>query len=135
MQFASRRTLATAQGAYFLATGIWPLVHMSSFLRVTGRKRDLWLVRTVGALVAVTGAAILSAGQRDRITGEVAFLAAGTAAALGAVDVIYTSRGRIPPIYMLDGVAEAGLIALWLSLPRATHGNEARAELSGRAHR
>jgi hypothetical protein len=113
-----RRTLALAQGAYFLATGIWPLVHMSSFLRVTGHKRDLWLVRTVGALIGVTGATILSAAQRDRITGEIAFLAAGSAGALGAVDTIYTSRGRIPPVYLLDAVAEAGLVALWLGLSR-----------------
>jgi hypothetical protein len=113
-----RRTLALAQGAYFLATGIWPLVHMPSFLRITGHKRDLWLVRTVGALIAVTGASILSAAQRDRITGEIEFLAAGSAGALGAVDTIYTSRGRIPPVYLLDAVAEAGIVALWLGLSR-----------------
>jgi hypothetical protein len=112
------RTLARAQGAYFLATGLWPLVHMPSFLRVTGPKRDVWLVRTVGALIAVTGATILSAAQRNRVTGEIAFLAAGTAGALGAVDTIYTVRGRIPPVYLLDAVAEAGLVALWLGLSR-----------------
>jgi hypothetical protein len=106
------------QGAYFLATGIWPLVHMRSFLRVTGPKRDLWLVRTVGALIAVTGATMLSAAQRGRVTGEIAFLGAGTAAALGAVDTIYTSRGRIPPVYLLDALAEAGIVALWLELSR-----------------
>jgi hypothetical protein len=120
VQSDPRRALALGQGAYFLATGIWPLVHMRSFLRVTGYKRDLWLVRTVGALVAVTGAAVFSAARRGRLTGEIALLAAGTAAALGAVDVIYSSRRRIPPIYMLDGAAEAGIVALWLGLPRGT---------------
>jgi hypothetical protein len=114
------RTLALAQGAYFLATGIWPLVHMPSFLRATGYKRDLWLVRTVGALIAVTGATMLSAAQRNRVTGEIAFLAAGTAGALGAIDAIYTSRGRIPPVYLLDAAAEAGIVALWLGFSRGS---------------
>jgi hypothetical protein len=120
VQSNPRRTLALAQGAYFLATGIWPLVDMRSFLRVTGYKRDLWLVRTVGALIAVTGVTMLSAAQRDRVTGEIAFLAAGTAGALGAVDTIYGSRGRIPPVYLLDAVAEAGIVALWLGLSRGS---------------
>ena len=34
--------LAYAQSAYFAATGVWPIVHMPSFLRVTGPKTDLW---------------------------------------------------------------------------------------------
>lgn len=120
MQTNPLRTLALAQGAYFLATGIWPLVHMPSFLRATGYKRDLWLVRAVGALIAVTGATMLSAAQRNRVTGEIAFLAAGTAGALGAIDTIYTSRGRIPPVYLLDAAAEAGIVALWLGLSRGS---------------
>ena len=60
---------------------------------------------------------------------------AKTAAAPVAVEVISTPRGRIPPIYMPDGVADAGLIALWFSVPRAIDGNEGRAEVPGRAHR
>jgi hypothetical protein len=119
-----RRALAFAQGGYFLTTGIWPLVHMRSFLRVSGPKHDLWLVRTVGALIAVTGAVLVAAARRNRLTAEIELLAAGTAAALGTVDAVYTSRRRIPPIYMLDGAAEAALVVLWLSLSRATSRTE-----------
>jgi ABC-type cobalamin transport system permease subunit len=130
VQSDPRRALALAQGGYFVATGIWPLVHMPSFLRVTGRKHDLWLVRTVGALIAVAGAAILAAARRDRVTAEMEFLAAGTAAALGMVDAVYVSRRRIPPIYMLDGAAEAALVTLWLGLRRAARQSEtSRADL------
>ena len=43
-----RRQLAIAQGVYFAATGVWPLIDMRSFERVTGPKADKWLVRTVG---------------------------------------------------------------------------------------
>lgn len=46
------RTLAFLQGTYYLLTGVWPFASMGTFLAVTGPKTDLWLVRTVGALVA-----------------------------------------------------------------------------------
>jgi hypothetical protein len=112
----AERALAFAQGAYYVGTGVWPLVHMPSFLAVTGRKTDLWLVRTVGALVAVAGGVLASAAWRDRLTPEVRALAAGSAAALGTVDVVYTARGTIPPVYLLDAVAETALVTAWASL-------------------
>jgi hypothetical protein len=108
-----RRTLAVAQGAYFAATGIWPLVDMQSFERVTGPKVDKWLVRTVGVLVAAIGGALAAAGARRAVTPEIAALAAVSAAGLGAIDVIYSTRGRISKIYLADAAAEAVLVAAW----------------------
>src|SRR5438067_11801258 len=64
------RSVAIAQGAYFVATGIWPLLHMPSFEAVTGPKVDKWLVRTVGVLVSVVGGVLVAAdlpgGRRGR---------------------------------------------------------------------
>ena len=45
------RRLLFAEGVYFFLTGVWPVVHLPSFIAVTGPKRDLWLVRTVGLLI------------------------------------------------------------------------------------
>lgn len=46
------RNIATKfQGIYYVASGLWPLLHMRSFEAVTGPKRDKWLVNTVGALI------------------------------------------------------------------------------------
>jgi hypothetical protein len=114
-----RRPLALAQGVYFAATGVWPLLHMRSFLAVTGRKRDLWLVQTVGALIAVVGASLLVAGRRGRVGPETVALGAGSAAALGAVDVVFVAQRRIPAVYLLDAVAEAGIVAAWALAERA----------------
>jgi hypothetical protein len=105
--------LAVAQGAFYVATGVWPILHMRSFEAVTGEKTDDWLVKTVGALVAVAGATMMAAGLRRRVTPEIALLAAGSAAALATVDVVYTQKGVIRPVYLLDAVAEAGLIGAW----------------------
>jgi hypothetical protein len=106
------RALAGIQGAYYLATGVWPLVHMPSFLAVTGPKADLWLVQTVGALIAVIGLTLLVAACSGRITWEAILLGAGAALALGAVDVIFVTGDVIPPIYLADAGPE-GVFALW----------------------
>lgn len=106
--------VALGQGLFYLVTGVWPLVSIRSFEWVTGPKRDRWLVKTVGALIAVIGGATALAGRRKRVTAEIALLASGSAASLAAIDVIYVSRGRIRPIYLLDAISEAGLIVAWL---------------------
>lgn len=105
--------MAWLQGIYFFVTGVWPLLHIASFVAVTGPKVDLWLVKTVGALIAVVGATLVLGARRRSVGPELAFLAVASAASLGAVDVIYALADRIWDIYLLDAVAEAGLIVLW----------------------
>jgi hypothetical protein len=105
--------LSIVQGVYFLLTGIWPLVSAETFQKVTGPKFDFWLVRTVGILVGVVGGVLTWAGIRQRVSPELALLAAGSAAGLGAIDIVYVARKRISPVYLLDAAVEAVLIALW----------------------
>jgi hypothetical protein len=112
--------LAIIQAVYFLITGVWPIVHLRSFMAVTGPKVDYWLVKTVGVLVAVIALVMGMAAVRGegRISVEIFTLAVAGAAALGAVDVIYVVKRVIPKIYLVDAVAEAILIAAWLVLWR-----------------
>lgn len=105
--------LALFHGGFYLLAGLWPIIDIDSFQLVTGPKTDLWLVRTVGVLVAVIGAVLLSAGRRRRITDEIVLLALGAALGLAAIDVIYSLSGRISPIYLADAAVELGLAALW----------------------
>lgn len=107
------RSIAAGQSAFYVATGIWPLLSMRSFEAVTGPKREDWLVKTAGTLIAVVGATLGAAALRGRVTPEIRLLGAGSAAALAAVDVIYASQGRISPVYLLDAVVEAGIVAAW----------------------
>lgn len=122
--------VALAQGLYFVATGIWPLLSIRTFQMVTGRKTDLWLVKTVGVLVAVIGGVLCLAALRQQVTLEVALLAVGSAAGLAGVDIVYVSKGRILPIYLLDAVVEAVLIAGW-ALGWVLAGEGSRAALPG----
>ncbi len=106
---------AVVQGLYYLATGLWPLLSLQTFMRVTGPKTDGWLVRTVGLLVGVSGLALLLAAWSHRVTPEMILLGIGQAVALATIDVVYAVRGRISKIYLLDAVAEAVLVAGWVA--------------------
>jgi hypothetical protein len=106
--------VALMQGVYFVATGVWPIIHIQSFQWVTGPKIDLWLVKTVGVLVTVVGAVLISAARRRRITDEIVLLAVGSALGLAAIDLVYALSGRISAIYLADAAVEIGLAMLWV---------------------
>lgn len=105
--------LAVMQGLYFFITGIWPLIHINSFMAITGPKTDLWLVKTVGVLVLIIGIGLMAAGVKRRVTFPLAFIAAGSALGLFFIDVNYVWQGVISPIYLLDAVLEAILVICW----------------------
>jgi len=105
--------IATVQAGYFIATGVWPLLDMRSFEAVTGPKQDKWLVKTTGLLITAVGAAIAVAAWRREITPSMVTLSTGTAAALGTIDIVYASKGRIPPVYLGDAVLQGALLGGW----------------------
>lgn len=103
---ALQRALLLIQGIYFFITGLWPILHMPSFLWITGPKTDLWLVQTVGALLALIGLVLIVAGNRRVPTTEALTLAIGSALTLAGVDVTFVLYDVISPIYLLDAFAE-----------------------------
>jgi hypothetical protein len=103
------------QSVYYVITGIWPLLHIESFIWVTGPKYDIWLVKTVGVLIMATGIVLYVAARNKRISIEIMLLALGNALGLTAIDVYYAVIDRISNIYLLDAVAEIGLCVLWLA--------------------
>lgn len=105
--------VALIQGIYFFVTGIWPLVSMRTFLAVTGPKTDLWLVKTVGFILAVIGAVLIYAQWTAAVNPPVIFLAVGAAASLAFVEIVYVLKKVISPIYLGDAIAEVILIAWW----------------------
>lgn len=107
------RAAALGQGVFWLAAGLWPLAHYRSFEAVTGPKRDDWLVKTIGGLIAVVGATLLSAGWRGKVTREIRLLGLAGAAALSAADVYFVRKKRISRVYLLDVAAEAPFLAAW----------------------
>jgi hypothetical protein len=107
--------LAVVQGTFFLVSGLWPIVHMRSFERVTGPKKDDWLVKTMGALIGGIGATLVVDGLKGRGERSV-LLGASSASVLAASDLIYVARGTIARVYLADASAELAIVALWAAL-------------------
>ena len=109
------RLVVLAQGVYFAVTGIWPLLHIGSFMKVTGPKTDVWLVKTISALIVAVSVPFLLAGSGDGPSKETRALAAGSAVALGAADLYYVAKGTLRKTYLLDALPEALFLAFWLT--------------------
>ena len=116
--------LCWAQGVYYFVTGVWPLVSVESFQRVTGPKSDHliadaptqadhWMLNTISGLIIAVSLVLLTAAWRRRPSVEIGLLGALSAATLATIDIVYVSRGTIRPIYLADAAVEAGIIAVW----------------------
>jgi hypothetical protein len=110
------------QGLYYFVTGVWPLVSIRSFKMVTGEKtdnlptgldQDHWLVMAVSLLITAISVTLLVAAYRRTQALELALLAVLAASGLTAIDVIYTTRKVILPIYLLDAAIQVPLIIVW----------------------
>lgn len=106
--------IAILQGSFWALTGIWPMLHLDSFLWVTGPKKDIWLLYTVSILILVIGLVLLISGIRRTVTQEIKWLGIGGALGLTFIDVYYSSTNTIADIYRYDAIAEVGLAVLWL---------------------
>lgn len=98
------------QGWFYILTGLWPLIHMSSFEKVSGPKHDKWLVRCVSLMILCSGVIFIRYPEN-----EVALmLAMLNAVSLMIVDVYYVMRRIIWKTYLIDAVIEAGFIIFYV---------------------
>lgn len=105
--------MAFLQGVYLTVSGVWPLIRIDSFQRVTGAKTDLWLVKTVGLLLVAIGVGLILASARQAFDAPIVFVAMASAAALLAIELVYVSRRVISPIYLVDAAIEAAFLIGW----------------------
>lgn len=112
---------ARVQGAYYLASGTWPLVSIGTFEAVTGPKHDDWLVRTVGALAVAIGGVLLAA-DAERPSRDARRLAIAAASAFAAVDVVGVATRTLRPVYLADAAVELALLGWWARTQPARRG-------------
>lgn len=119
--------IAQMQGTYYLLTGLWPLLHIESFQRVTGRKtdnlptglaEDHWLVVTVSLLLISIALAIFFGTWSRRVNLSLPVLGLSAAFSLLIVDCLYSLRGVIAPVYLVDAMVELIFILGWLTALR-----------------
>ena len=130
------RLVLGLQGLYYLLAGLWPLLHLRSFVWVFGEKRDLFQLDVTSALIIAIGAILLlTAARRTRPDGLLVLLAAASAASLALVELSHA--GAIRPVVWLDfavellfvvALAVIYLTARWHEHRRAGDGTRSRGQ-------
>jgi hypothetical protein len=105
---------ALVQGVYYCLFGMWPVVHIDSFIAVTGLKTDLWLVQTLGLIIVLIGSVLCLAEYRRQQSPEVLLIALGSATVLAGIDLFFALAGRISLVYLVDAAVELAIFFLWL---------------------
>lgn len=107
------RIILTVQSVHYLLTGLWPLVHVNSFMEVTGYRTDLWLVKTVSVLtVAIAIAFIVDLWSKESST-AIAILSVIAAMGFLGIDLYYCLTDEIHPIYLVDAVVQLAFVWSW----------------------
>ncbi|KAA9345679.1 hypothetical protein [Adhaeribacter soli] len=108
------RFLLRLHGIFYFLTGIWPVVHIHSFMAVTGPKNDIWLVKTVGLTIVACSLGMIGASFRKYVQPDVILIVLGFAAFLTLIDIYYTMTDVIAPVYLADAAVEMLFILAWL---------------------
>ncbi len=116
-ELALHRLLMLLQGIYYVATGLWPLVHVSSFEAITGPKRDKFTLHTAGSLIVIVGAFLLAASKERQP--DPRFAALGVSAAIALASVVAAHARRIRPVYWLEAIVEVSIAAALLLTRRS----------------
>lgn len=98
------RLILALQGLYYVMTGVWPFLHLRSFLWVVGPKLDRFQLSVTSALIVAIGASLLAAAVRSRPSASAAVLSIASALAFIAVDLRFRSILRAP--YWVDFAVE-----------------------------
>jgi hypothetical protein len=106
----SAKTTQLVQGTYYVATGVWPVMHRRSFEAVSGRKHDFWLAETVGLITAAIGLSLCLASRRKEPSPEAQLLGVAAAAGFAAIDLRYGLTRRIRPVYLLDALLQLSFL-------------------------
>jgi hypothetical protein len=117
------KVLTVCHAGYILVTAIWPIVHIESFMFVTGPKTDIWLVKTVGALLIPVGLTMLCLFRISKDHTSLILLATGTAIAFMIIDIYYAVNDVISDIYLLDAGVEFLFLIGWVRAYFTLHSN------------
>jgi hypothetical protein len=109
-----RKYLLAVQGTYTFITAVWPIVHIESFMWISGPKSDIWLVKTEGVTLMAISVCLLTGifAKGDYL--PIAALALFTSVGLAYVDFYYALNDTIWDTYMADGIIEIIFAICWL---------------------
>jgi hypothetical protein len=112
------KSVLASHAVYIFLTGIWPLIDIESFMRITGPKTDIWLVKTVGALLIPVSLSMFAFLRSQSEKFPIIILGAGIAIAFISIDVYYSLSDTISAIYLADAIVESIFLVAWIYVSR-----------------
>lgn len=109
----SKHSIPILQGLYFIITGVWPLVHIESFLYITGYKTDIWLVKTVGLLILPYSVLCFYAVTHTKKNNAIGIVSIMCCLGLAGIDLYYYLKGTISWVYLIDLSLEIIFSVYW----------------------
>lgn len=108
------RIVIWTHATYILVTGLWPLIDIGSFIAATGPKQDIWLVKTVGALLLPIAICLYSYLLVNTDFKPAILLGSLTAIAFICINFYYALNDVISNVYLLDGAVEFLFLIGWV---------------------
>ena len=110
------RILLGVQIIYTFITAVWSLVDIESFMLVTGYKTDIWLVKTVGAILVSISLCMATHLfiRTDHV--PVVILAIFSSIGFICIDFYYALNDIISNVYLADGFAQILFLLGWFYL-------------------
>ena len=106
--------LILLQAGYTGLTALWALVDIESFMQVTGPKTDVWLVKTVGLLLAGVSVCLVVYFFMKADQSVIGTLAAVCSICLAGIDFYYAGKKVISPVYLIDGIIQVIFFIAWI---------------------
>ncbi len=108
------KNLLLIQAIYYGTTALWALIHIRSFMKVTGPKTDTWLVKTVAVVLLSITLSLFTGYYEAFNLFPTLVLALSSALGLAAIEFWYGLRGVIARVYLFDGVLQLFFSVAWI---------------------
>jgi hypothetical protein len=102
------------QAAYFFLTAVWPFVDITSFLEVTGDKKEIWLIRIVSVLLLPYCFILLHLSFSDKKNFMMAIVIFLCNLGLAVTEMYYFFNGTIKWVYFVDGALQLLFMGYWI---------------------
>jgi hypothetical protein len=108
------RSILLVQATYTFITAVWPIVHIQSFMDVSGYKRDVWLVKTVAAILIPVALCLMTYRYIHTDRRPALVLGGLLAFAFIIIDFYYSLTDVIADVYMVDGFVQIAFLSCWI---------------------
>ena len=114
-----RRWVLIIQGAYYVLTGLWPLLDFQSFARFVALDVNPFQSQAFAAVTIVIGASLIEAARREPPGPYPTMLGAAVAGAIAIVSLFWLPRTGVASGLWIDFAVEVAIAAaLVLLYPR-----------------